>query len=120
MFSSTTQLASFCVGCRDYFATDKKDKRTILEISILVLPNCIALYLGGVGGKGKNTLTLDHFSQKNPHGKRAEERLLCETVNPLARKKTPPLCIYTLDFVENIQRFINSLRLRNLLNISWL
>lgn len=105
MFSSTTQLASFCFGSRDYFATDKKDRRTILEISILVLPNSIALVYLAVCGRSVKHTYFNRFSQKKPtqkSEKRTKERLLyvsvsqfgvltfanlLKTVNPLTRKK---------------------------------
>ena len=45
-------LSGFCIGSRNYFTSNKKGRRTFLEIHFLVLPDCIALVC---------LFTLNHF-----------------------------------------------------------
>lgn len=85
MFLSTTKLVSFCFGSRHFFAIDKKDRRrTISEISILVLSDCIALmYLREeVVEWGKHTYPKSLFLKKKkkiPHRpKEQKEIALCQ------------------------------------------
>lgn len=48
-------LSGFCIGSRNYFTSNKKGRRTFLEIHFLVLPDCIALVW---------LFTLNHFFLK--------------------------------------------------------
>lgn len=59
-------LSGFCIGSRNYFTSNKKGRRTFLEIHFLVLPDCIALVC---------LFTLNHFFWKYPHRKRIKRLL---------------------------------------------